>query len=179
MDTFTTLREFVENPRFGEQRQESLRVLDIRSIDEPITDIVGALTRLPYCFSLQSCYGHFLYDRQQDERNVEPLPLSRSADTVEYRLAYLALCIENSPAGRALFEILQRIPAIAPECVQFGCADWFWERQVNSYVLQVEPCRFMTKDRAYVSWQEALVIQQVRDRVFEEFRESILKGAAP
>lgn len=66
------------------------------------------------------------------------LPLSDTVSEVEYRIAYLALCIENSAPGRMLYDSLQAIPAINPQNIQFGSAHWFWERQVNSYVLQVK-----------------------------------------
>jgi len=76
METFTKPKESVDNPNFQEQRQESLGKLDINSIDEPIIDIVEGFSRLSYCFTLQSCYGHFLHDFQKDPHNIKALPQS-------------------------------------------------------------------------------------------------------
>jgi len=85
---------------------------------------------------------------------------------VEYRIAYIAFCIENSPLGRGLFESLKEITVIDPENVQFCCAKWFWKIQVNSYALQVEPDRFKRKDTATVDFKEALHIEKVRNEFF-------------
>jgi len=74
-----------------------------------------------------------------------------------------------------LFNDLGKIPAIDPEYIQFGCAEWFWKRQVNSYVLQVEPKRYMTEDRVSVNYQEALHIEKIRNTVFSELGNLIQK----
>ena len=168
METFTDLKDFVANPRFNEQRQQSLSRLDIDQIDPPIIDLVSGFARLPYCFTLQGCYGHFLHSRQKDDHNTEVLPITDSNLSVDYRIAYIALCIEGSRLGRTLFEDFRGIPETDPEYIQFGCAEWFWERQVNSYALQVEPRRYMTKDKVRVGYQEALHIESVRNRFFDQ-----------
>ena len=93
---------------------------------------------------------------------------SNSISNVEYKIAYIALCIENSKQGKFIFQYLRNIPSIDPEYIQFGCAEWFWERQVNSYTLQVEPKRHMTKDRLSVDYWEALHIEKVRNKFFTE-----------
>ena len=77
---------------------------------------------------------------------------------------------EDSKPGRDLFHTLGVLPAIDPETIQFGCAEWFWNRQVNSYALQVEPIRHKTKDRVYVDYQEALHIEQVTNQFFAQIR---------
>ncbi len=177
METFTGLKDFVDNPHYREQRQESLSRLDIDSIDAPIAEIIAGFSELPYCFTLQSCYGHFLYDGQRDPRNIERLPISDGIASVDYRIAYIALCIENSDSGKALFHDLGEIPAIDPQYIQFGCAEWFWKRQVNSYALQVEPKRYMTKDRASVGYQEALHIEKIRNAFFQRLGEIVHKRA--
>lgn len=171
METFRGVKDFVRNPHFKQQRQKSLRQMDISTIDEPIADIVKAFAKLPYCFTLQSCFGHFLYDNQRDSRNTERLPLTDSIQSIEYRIAYIALCIQDNEQGRELYEDLSVIVEIDPEYIQLGCAEWFWERQVNSYALQVEPEKHMTEDRATVNYKEALHIEEVRDRFFAEIRE--------
>lgn len=170
METFTELREFADSPRYCEQRRQTIERLDMRTIDAPIADIVRGLTNLPSCFPLQSCYGHFVYGRQPDPRNVARLPNSDGITAVLYRIAYIALCIENSRCGRDLFRRLGRIPACDPEYIQFGCADWFWNQQVNSYVLQVTPGRNRAQDSFEVDYQEALVIEKVKDRFFDRLR---------
>ncbi len=69
-----------------------------------------------------------------------------------------------------MFQQLKDIPSIDPEYVQFGCAEWFWERHVNSYALQVEPIRHMTKDRLSVDYREALHIEKIRDKFFTNLK---------
>ncbi len=119
---------------------------------------------------MQSCFGHFLTGGEDNPRNTRPLPVSGSRSEVEYRIAYLALCIEDSESGSAFFDDVRRVTAIDPEYVQFGYADWFWERQVNSYVLQVEPARYRTQDRALITYGEALHMERIRDRFYAEIR---------
>jgi hypothetical protein len=171
METYTELKNFCENPRFETQRDDSLRTLDFESIDLPIVDLVRGFSTLSCCFTLQSCYGHFLHGEQKDPRNTERIADSEKYGPVEYRIAYLAFCIEDCEAGRALFEKLRELQEIDPSYVQFGCAEWFWNRQKNSYVLQVEPERLRVRDSITVDHPEALHIQDVRDRFFSRMRE--------
>ena len=173
METFTELKDFVNNPHYHEQRQKSLSRLDINTIDKPIIQIIEGFSKLAYCFTLQSCYGHFLHNNQNNLKNFEPLSDSNNISNVEYRIAYLSLCIENSDSGKVLFHNLRKIPEIDKEYIQFGCAEWFWERQVNSYALQVEPERYKTKDRMYISYQEALHIEKIRNEFFSELKKAI------
>lgn len=175
METFTDLKEFVANPHFNEQRQQSLSQLNIEQIDSPIVDVVSGFARLPYCFTLQSCYGHFLHSHQKDDYNIDALPIADSIVNVDYRIAYIALCIENSSSGKILFEDFRRIPETDPEYIQFGCAEWFWERQVNSYALQVEPKRYMRKDKVRVGYREALHLERVRNRFFDQLNKLLQK----
>jgi hypothetical protein len=168
METFTEARPFVANRHFDDQRRAALLELDLSTIDPPIVEMVKGFTRLPYCFTLQSCFGHFLYPGQTDILNVDPLPVDANIEVVEYRIAYIALCIEGSAPGKALFDEMQAIAATDPENIQFGSADWFWERQLNSYALQVEPREHMFKDRCQIDYQQALLVERVRDRFFEE-----------
>jgi hypothetical protein len=170
METFTKPKPFVDNPLYGKQKDESLASLDINTIDAPIVEIIRDFAKLPHCFTLQSCYGHFLYDNQREPRNVDPLTNLDKGLNVEYRIAYIALCIQNSETGLRLFQSLGNLTVIDPEYVQFGCAEWFWERQVNSYAVQVEPERYKTCDKAIVSSQEALYIEEVRNQFFDELR---------
>lgn len=167
METFTASKPFVDNPRFIPQRQNSLEELDIHSIDPPIIDIIAGFAKLPYCFTLQSCYGHFLTPGQRDRHNIEKLSMRADVSMVEYRIAYIAFCLEGSEQGRILFQDLAKMPSIDPAYIQFGCAEWFWRRQVNSYVLQVEPIRHLTKDNVHVAYPEALHLQETRNRFFD------------
>ena len=166
METFTELKEFADNPHYRLQKLNIPGDLADDMIDVPIIDLINGFNKLPFCFTLQSCYGHFVYNDQNDTHNLEPLPVKGAIVKVEYRIAYIAFCIENSLLGRRLFESLTEITAIDPEYVQFCCAEWFWKRQVNSYALQVEPDRFKRKDTAIVDFKEALYIEKIRNEFF-------------
>lgn len=173
METFTEFKPLVENPLYEEHRKASLSKLDINTIDAPLIEIINDFAKLPYCFTLQSCYGHFLHDDQKDSRNVEPLSRSDSVSSVKYKIAYMALCIQKSDRGKLLLQLLRKIPSTDADYVQFGCAQWFWKRQVNSYVLQVEPKRYQTKDMVVVGFQEALHIEKTRNEVFDQLKKII------
>jgi hypothetical protein len=129
---------------------------------------------LPYGFTLQSCYGHFLYSSQQDIHNLDRLPTG-DVGPVTYRIAYMAFCLENSQSGTRFFNALSRVPEIDPRFVQFGSADWFWERYSNSYVLQVEPAKHVNKDQVTMEHREAQHIQRIRDIFFLRIAE-LLEG---
>ena len=140
-------------------------------IDMPIIDLINGFNKLSYCFTLQSCYGHFVYNGQKNTHNLEPLPVRGAIAKVKYRIAYIAFCICNSLLGRELFASLKEIMAIDPENVQFCCAEWFWKRQVNSYALQVEPDRFKREDTVMLNYKEALHIEKIRNEFFHRFYE--------
>jgi len=166
METFIPLKPLVDNREFPAQRARAIAELESAAIDAPIVGLVSGLNSLPYCFTIQSCCGHFLYGEHLDPRNTERLPPSENSDTVEYRIAYVALCVDNCGRGESFLRDLQAVTCIDPDYVQFGCATWFWGRQVNSYALQVEPDRFKTKDSVCVDYQEALHLQSVRDACY-------------
>ena len=69
METFAELKELAENPHYQVQRQKSLGDLANNMIDVPIIDLINEFNQLPYCFTLQSCYGHFIYNDQKDSHN--------------------------------------------------------------------------------------------------------------
>ena len=171
METFTYLKGFSENLQYQGQKQKSLDDLDEGLLDSPIVGIIRGLNRLPHCFTLQSCYGHFVYEGQNNIHNLCALPAEEIQSAVEYRIAYLALCLENSEPGRRLFEALNGMTHIDPDNIQFGCAEWFWNRQVNSYILQVEPARFKSKDTALINFKEALRVESVRNALFIRLNE--------
>jgi hypothetical protein len=166
METFTAPKELVENPCFKEQKQKRLAGLTDDMIDAPLIEIITRINQRPYCFTLQSCYGHFLYPGQQNPDNLESLPVTTSIASVDYRIAYVAFCIENSQSGKTLLEALGNIALIDPHTIQFCSAEWFWQRQVNSYALQVEPDRFKHKDRVVLDYKEALNIEKMRNEFF-------------
>jgi len=93
METFTEIKPLVDNLLYQKQREKSLSRFDINTIDTPIIEIVNSFAKLPFCFTLQSCYGHFVYKNQKNLKNVEPLPDSDDISNVVYRIAYIALCI--------------------------------------------------------------------------------------
>ena len=109
METYSQLKDFVHNSLYEEQRQEAINGLDITTIDSPIIDIIDGCVKLSYCFPLQSCYGHFLFKNQKDQKNVEPLPIFDSNITVKYRIAYIAFCIQDSELGNILFQDLKKV----------------------------------------------------------------------
>ncbi len=173
METYTDLKEFVVNPDFQVQRRESLEQLSESKIDRPIVDIVHRINELPYCFTLQSCYGHFVHDGQKDPHGLEPLSVDADIKRVTYRIAYVALCLENHALGKGLFDDFQKMAATDPENIQFCCATWFWKRQVNSYVLQVEPLRYKHKDQVTIDYREALLLEKVRNEFFVRLKEKL------
>lgn len=170
METFTGARPPSDNPEFDRQKKRAGLSLDFVTIDPPLIEIVTTLNRFPYCFTLQSCYGHFVLGDRTDPRTIEPLPAFGDVGPVEYRIAYVALCVKKSPHGEALLSELESLTEADPHYIQFGCAEWFWERQVNSYVVQVEPDRFKHLDSITISHHEALRIQSARDSLFEGLR---------
>jgi len=171
LETFTKPKRLLENQHYHNQRQKSLCRLTDDMIDAPIVKVINALNKISHCFSLQCCYGHFLYSGQNNPHNLHPLPMTDTISKVEYKIAYVAFCIENTLKGRSLLKTLQGIPVIDPENIQFCSASWFWERQVNSYVLQVEPSRFKDKDKAIFSYNEALNIEKTRNEFFTKLEE--------
>jgi len=166
METFTGIKKLVENPHYHVRRKKQMAALSKSKLDEPIVEIIYDFYRLPFCFTLQSCYGHFLYGNQGDPQNIDPLPDIKGINKVEYRIAYVALCVEQSDSGKMLLKMLQGITDVDPDNIQFGCAEWFWKRQVNSYALQVEPDRFKHQDTATLDYQEALNIEKIRNEFF-------------
>ncbi len=166
METFTELKTLVDNPHYRDQKMRSLASLNDDVIDMPIIGLIDAFNELPYCFTLQSCYGHFIYNEQSDTRNMDSLPLTNTILEVEYRIAYIAFCIEYSESGKMFLDALEAVKDVDSDNIQFCCAEWFWERQVDSYALQVEPNRFKFKDKAILDYIEALKIERIRNEFF-------------
>ncbi len=175
METFTEFKELVNNPPFKSQRMTTMAGLTDDMIDPPIVKTISDFNMLPFCFTLQSCCGHFLYNGQKDPYNFAPLPNTNNIASVEYRIAYIALCIENSASGKRLLKVLKKITSIDQDNVQFGCAEWFWKRQVNSYVVQVEPDRFKHEDQATLGYKDALHVEDIRNKFFDQLKRVIEK----
>lgn len=143
-------------------------------IDPPIVATINSFNRLPYCFTLQCCYGHFFYPGQNNAHNFDPLPATNTIDRVEYRIAYVAFCVDRSALGKQLLENLKKITFIDPEYIQLCSAEWFWNRQVNSYALQVEPGRFKHQDIVILGYSEALTVEKIRNAFFVELDRTLL-----
>lgn len=175
METFTDIRPLIADPDYHNRRQAVIKSLDLNELDEPVIELVKDFLTLPYCFTLQSCYGHFVHDDQKNPGNIEPLTGADHISVVEYRIAYIAVCIQNNDSGSLLLNDLRKIPAIDPQYIQFGCAQWFWKQHINSYALQVEPERYREKDSAHVDFQEALHLEKVRNKFFSNLKQLISK----
>ncbi len=175
METFTEPKPLERNPRYSAQRRRTLAGLSDDMIDRPLVGLVRDFNRLPCCYTLQCCYGHFVYPGQEDPHNLEPLPRTDAIHKVEYRIAYVAVCVQTSDSGKRLLDAMRKIPTIDPENIQLCCAGWFWERHVNSYALQVEPDRFKSLDQAVLEYEEALKIEKVRNELFRELRAFLKK----
>ena len=179
METFTEFRPMIVDSRYQDRRRQCLNKLNIDELDAPIAGLIDDLCEFPFCFTIQSCFGHFLYDGKEDPFNIDPLPLTNDINTAEYRIAYIALCLDNSRPGREFLRWLKQIPEIDPHYIQFGCAEWFWEKDPNSYVLQVEPERFLLEDKCTVDLAEARHIEKVRNAFYDRFRMLVSKITLP
>jgi hypothetical protein len=174
METLAKPRAMVDSPHYLRQRRAALDALDLRSLDPPIVDLIADFATLSHCFTLQSCYGHFLSSPAHAPTTLERVPAGH-AGSVRYRIAYIAICIANDPSGRSLLGSLREVPRLDPDYVQFGSADWFWKRWPNSYALQVEPKRYKRRDEAVLQVAEALHVQRTRDAFFGELRSLVTR----
>jgi len=173
METFVEARPFVPDPEFETTRESGIRavreLIVQGEIDPPLVPIIEDFAQVPHCYTVQSCFGHFVHEYEPDARNIaSPEAYTGKIAEVEYRIAYMAFCIRECDPGRRLCHDLSSITRIDPGCIQFGCAEWFWERQVNTYVIQVEPERFRYRDSVVVDLAEALHLEAVRDRFMGE-----------
>ncbi len=175
METFTSLKQFVHNPGFQRQREKSLKRLNIRIIDKPVRGLIQDLAKLSYCFTLQSCYGHFLNQGDESFTNVESEEFLKESTQIEYRIAYIALSIQRNERGEQLLKDLKSIEEINPEYIQLGCAEWFWKRQLNSFIVQIEPKNYQTKDRVCLNFREALKVERIRNKAFNHLKKIIIK----
>jgi hypothetical protein len=168
METFVELKKLVQDPDYMDRRKKYQNSLDLNVIDKPIRKIIECFSNLESCFTLQSCFGHFVYGKENDIHNIKPLPNREIPGSIEYRIAYIALCVQNNEEGQRIVKTLKNIAGKNPAYIQFGSAEWFWERSVNSVVIQVEPERFKTLDKIVTNYHEAIKIQKEREMFFEE-----------
>ncbi len=171
METFAAPKPLVPNPNFETQKQSSLAGLKDHMIDEPIVELIKRFNRLPFCYTLQSCFGHFVYEGQTNILNLNPLPADNISGAIEYRIAYIAFAIDNSDAGSRFRQALGEVVAVDQANIQFCSAEWFWEKQVNTYALQVEPDRFKHQDKALLDYAEARQVEAVRNRFFDHIKQ--------
>jgi len=172
METYTKARPFVDNPDFDVQRMAALVGLGQADLDEPLRPLVAQLNQLPYLFTLQCCYGHFVQPGEPDRHTLEPPP-ARGRVELEYRIAYLALCLRDDDQGRAFLEAFRGLRDVERMLVQVGSADWFWQRQVNSYVIQVSPRKHKRQDTMTLDGKQARKIAQVRVKLWRELAEMV------
>lgn len=163
----------VADPLYPIRRRAILDGLDANPLDSPIDGLIHAFCRLSFCYTIQSCYGHFMFPGQDDPNHIAPLSPADTWHGGRYRIAYIAWCIENSRSGRAFLRRLRQVPEVAPDDVQFGCAAWFWERHPNSYVLQVVPRKNQFKDTCSIDGVEARRLERVRNRFFDHLRRMV------
>ena len=177
MQTFRQAKPFSNDPHYRKRRSAAIAELDISVIDPPIRKIVSAYNTLPYSSTLQSCYGHFLYEGQGDDHNTDPLPEDTMIEKVDYRIAYLAFCVENSEPGRSLKREIADLTRLDPMNIQLGSAGWIWKDIPNFYAIQVEPDRYRDKDRVFLDFEEALRIERVRNEFFASLAEIVFRRA--
>ncbi len=88
---------------------------------------------------------------------------------------HYTFCLENSKQGKQFLQALFEVTTIDPLNIQLCCPDWFWQRQVNSYTLQVEPVRFKDQDKAELDYREALSVERIRGVFFNNLIELLQK----
>lgn len=169
METYIPAKELLSNNRFKEHKKRWTKDLDLNGIDEPIHDIVLDFNNLPYAFTMQCCFGHFLYGNLTDQHNLEPIQEKEVSGKIQYRIAYIAFCVDAGEAGNSFLSKISGIAENEPD-IQFGSADWFWDQQVNTYVQQVQPFRFKECDRMDLDLNEALKMESLKKHYFDELR---------
>lgn len=173
METFAGPKPFVDNPEFEKNRSVTLETLRnliaTGKIDPPVVELLELFSRIPHCYTIQSCSGHFVHERQPDEYTTARLaPYRGIVHTIHYRLAYLAFVLEKSKNGSVLCRDLRTLALRNSVYIQFGSAGWFWEQSVNSYQIQVAPEREKYKDCFWVTYKEALLLEKARDLLIRE-----------
>jgi hypothetical protein len=165
METYIPYKTFTAHPTFEKDREIALHSLDPGAIDPPVRPLVKAINQHPEIFTLQCCHGHFV---TEDGRELSSPEEGSGSELLLYRLAYLAVCIADSEAGRRTRSLLMDLPgSVDPDNVQFGSATWFWDQWPNSYVVQVMPERYKDMDKVRIEYPEAREVEKIRDAFFE------------
>gem|GEM_PF-5818330 len=118
-------KALVYNPGFQAQKDAILSGLDSAAIDPPLAGLIAGINKLACSFTLQCCFGHFVHKSNRHPFNTEALPEEADIRRVDYKIAYLAFCLDESPSGRELYRKLEDLTAIDPGYIQFGSAMWF------------------------------------------------------
>ena len=171
METFTSPKPFKPHPEFATERAMALQRLEelirLAEPDPPLITLLLQFMQIPFCFTLQSCYGQFVYNQSPGDRNLAPV--SSFPDGVQYlryRLAYMVFCIEDKVQGHALYGDLESMTDIDPLYIQFGSADWFWDMTPNTYVIQLEPLEGASQDSVVMKRDEATHLERLRYHFF-------------
>ncbi|MEW6338121.1 MAG: hypothetical protein ACOY3Y_01975 [Acidobacteriota bacterium] len=165
MESFAAPVDLVESARYEHDRKAALTGFDLDGIDAPIRD----LARLPHCFTMQCCWGHFVCRPGPRSHALEPVPEDH-VGPVRHRIAYLALCVENSAPGRRLLGALRQLTETDTSLVHFGSPGWFAKSGPSTYAAQVEPVLSRLEDEAVLTRDEALLVKCLRDRFFAALR---------
>lgn len=173
METFGKPKPFVDNPEYERNRcvdLETLRsLIATGKIDPPLVDLMTLYSRVSHCYTIQSCFGHFVHERESDEYTTARLaPYKGMISTVFYRIAYIAFVLEKSENGLVLCHDLRALALRNPGYIQFGSASWFWEQSVNTYQIQVALEREKDRDSFWVTFDEALHLENVRDLLIRD-----------
>jgi len=166
METFTPPKQFISPPEFAKERAMALQRLDelirLSEPDPPLIPLLRQFMQIPFCFTVQSCYGHFVYSQSPGDRNLAPVAsFPDGVQQLRYRLAYMVFCIEDNVHGHALYDDLQSMTELDPLYIQFGSADWFWDMTPDTYVVQLEPLSGAYQDCVIVKIDEAIHLEQV------------------
>lgn len=142
IDTFTGPKPFVDNPKYKKNRSGALEILRnliaTGRIDPLLVKLLELFSQVPHCYTLQSCIGYFVHERQYDEHNTARLaPYRGVVQMVHYRIAYIAFVLEKSMNGFVLCCYLRTLASRNPGYIQFVSAGWFWEQSVKTYQIHV------------------------------------------
>lgn len=168
MQTYTKARAIEVDPDFDAERDATRAGLDLDALDEPMVPLVRDLNRLPHAFTLQCCFGHFVGEGETDTHTLAPPPPT-GRKTMEYRIAYVAFCVRGDERGQAFVEAVRGLRELDPKYIQVGSADWFWNRRVNSFVIQVGPKRGRKRDTMPLDGKEIRHVSHVRTQLWRRF----------
>lgn len=149
---------------------ETLRNLIARGrIDPPLVELHELFSRVPHGYTIQSCFGHFVHEWEPDEDTTASLaPYNGMVQTVFYRIAIIAFVLEKSKKESMLCHDNRTLTVKCPEYIQFGSAGWFWVLSVKSCQIQVAPEQEKQIDCFWVTYKEALLLENFRDVLIRE-----------